>query len=562
VKVVGTEEMRALEREANASGNTYADMMEMAGTHVSRVAEDMVRHLTTGLIVVLVGPGNNGGDGLVAARKLLARGFQVRVYCTTARGDDDDNWARLQQMGVRYRTATEKGSLAALTGWLRDASLVIDALLGTGARPPVRGSVANVLATVASVVRERRETRRCLVAPTVARCESTGPLVLAVDLPSGLDADSGQVDEHTLSADVTVTMGYPKMGHFAMPGAAHVGRLVVCDIGLRTVRAGEGDIDLLVGEELRGVLPPRPIDGHKGMFGSAMVIAGSANYVGAALLAASGAARSGCGLVTLASVGRVVSCADSLIPEATRLVLPEEDGVIDSGGAAIVCRWLPRYDALAIGPGMTQEKAVQRFFEELLAGAEERRHRIGFVVGNQEDKEEALGNEGCRLPPTVVDADGLNVLAQNRRLVESLPASCVLTPHPGEMARLLDTSTDEVQANRIETARTATRTWGQVVVLKGAFTVVAEPEGRVSLAPFANPALASAGTGDVLCGVIASMLAQGLSAYDAARCGVYLHGLAGEIARQELGDTGAVASDLLTRLPRAIALVRGATERT
>ena len=553
MKIVTTEEMRRLERLADAAGNSYADMMERAGSAVAEVAAGLVDEGASGPVVVLVGPGNNGGDGLVAARKLATRGYQVRLALAKARDEGDANWERARELGIPVTIGTDEQASQQFSAWLAEAGVVVDALLGTGARPSVGGEVGALLANLERCLRERA-TRRPSIAWATRPCPGDQPAVLAVDLPSGMDADSGAVDELTPQADVTVCIGLPKHGLFRFPGALKVGQLLLCDIGLPAVVAEPGELDLLTAETVRAYLPPRPSDGHKGSFGSAMVVAGSANYVGAALLSAAAAARSGAGLVTLAAIPQVLAGADAVIPEATRLVLPQENGVISSEGAALVQSAVAKYQALLVGPGLTSEKPAGEFLERL-AGWQAGGHRgIGFL-----DTVAPRPTSGIEvtLPPLVLDADALNLAARNRAWLQHLPTDSVITPHPGEMARLLGQSVDEVQKDRTEAAIQAARTWNVVVVLKGAFTVIAHPDGRLALAPFANPALASAGTGDVLAGALAGFLAQGVAPFEAACCAVYAHGLAGELAGEELGEAGVLAGDLLTRLPRALALLRG-----
>lgn len=557
MKIVSAAEMRLLEQEADAAGYTYAQMMETAGLRVAEVGQELLRERgDRGCVVVLVGPGNNGGDGLVAARHLTLAGHAVHLYLSRPRPEADPQWQAVTTLGIPSVVGDGDQELESLRSRLDQASLVIDALLGTGATPPVRGAVAAMFAAYKDWHTAARERAPLLQWPCRARRAMRVPTVLAVDLPSGMDADSGQVDELTPVADVTVTLGAPKLGHFVFPGAERVGRLVVADIGLQSPSAGPEDVELLTPSLVASQLPPRPRNGHKGTFGSVLVVAGSANYVGAAVLAAAGAARTGCGLVTLAGVSPVVAAADAVVPEATRLHLPGEMGVVGPEAAPLLRREWSRYQVLLLGPGLTQEKPAAEFVARLLGGHDgSARGAIGFLrSASPGGKGEASAGD---MPPLVVDADGLNLLAKEPRMLAALPPGSILTPHPGEMARLLGCDAADVQANRLETARAAARKWGVVVVLKGAFTVIAAPDGRASLAPFANPALASAGTGDVLAGAIASLVAQGLDSYAAACAGVFLHGFAGELAAVSAGKAGVLATDLLGNLPQARAALQG-----
>jgi len=553
MKIVSAEEMRALEREADSHGNSYARMMARAGEAVARVAADHLGGKGTGPVVVLVGPGNNGGDGLVAARYLATWGYQARLHLARPRAEDDADWQAVVSLGIPHAIGVSESALGDLRGWLAEASLVVDALLGTGARPPVSGEIAELLGVLAEALELSHNADAKLLRPAMPTAPRKERLkVLAVDVPSGLEATTGAVDRLAPRAVATVTMGLPKRGHLLMPGAEYVGELVVADIGLPMVQAGPGEPELLTAETAARLLPARPVAGHKGTFGSCLIVGGSGNYVGAPLLAAAGAARAGAGLVTLASIPQVLAGADSVIPEATRLVLPGEMGVVGAAAVPVLMRSAAQYGALLLGPGLTHERPVAEFLEALLDSEGAPRPAIGFV----ERRRSATQSGAVILPPLVVDADALNVLAEHKDWLKRLPPGSVLTPHPGEMARLTGVSVEEVQRDRIAAALEAARNWRAVVVLKGAMTVIAEPGGMVSVAPFANPALASGGTGDVMSGALAGLLAQGLSAYEAARCAVYIHGLAGELARRELGEAGVLASDLLIRLPRAMKRLR------
>ncbi|MBC7223145.1 MAG: bifunctional ADP-dependent NAD(P)H-hydrate dehydratase/NAD(P)H-hydrate epimerase [Anaerolineae bacterium] len=382
-------------------------------------------------------------------------------------------------------------------------------------------------------------------------------MVVAVDCPSGLHCDTGALDPATIPADLTVTFAYPKVGHFRFPGAAAVGALAVADIGINPAFAADVPVELVTGEAVAAMLPARPSDAHKGTFGWALIVAGSVHYTGAAYLAAAAAARVGAGLVTVALPRPLHPILASRLAEATWVALPHDMGVIHRDAIPILEEHLEGYNALLLGPGLTQEKETVRFVHEFLQ--REVAHRppppIGFLKDTTTPSAEPQA--GPPWPPLVLDADALNALAQAEGWPEWLAqVQAILTPHAGEMARLLKTTPAEVQASRWETAREAARRWSQVVVLKGAFTVVAAPDGRLAVLPFANPALATAGSGDVLAGTIAGLLAQGLPPWEAAVAGAYVHGLAGEVVRQEVGDAGALAGDLLPRIPDVLGRLR------
>jgi NAD(P)H-hydrate epimerase len=354
--------------------------------------------------------------------------------------------------------------------------------------------------------------------------------------------------------DVTVTFAYPKRGHFAMPGAAACGHLIVADIGTDRKLADGITLEAADAEMVRALLPARPADAHKGAFGKALLVAGSIYYSGAAALAAESAARVGAGLVTLCPPRSIYGVIASKLTEATYLPLPDDLGVLKADAVRMLSEKISGYQALLVGPGLSAEKETVAFVHHLF-GLERpaQKARIGFQSPSAEPHSDKLS-----LPPLVVDADALNALAQADEWFKHLPPLSILTPHPGEMARLMKLGDDKsvLDTDRLGAAQRQAAAWGHVVILKGAFTVIAHPEGRTVVLPFANPALATAGSGDVLAGALVGLLAQGLAPFDAAVCGAYLHALAGEIARGEIGDAGVIASDLVARLPAAIRRLR------
>ncbi len=547
MKVVTVEQMRAIEAASDAAGHTYAAMMELAGQGVAQALAQR-QGVKGKRVLVLVGPGNNGGDGLVAARHLVQAGAEVACYLTQARDPEkDENLRRLQELRVPCLLATEDAGFRKLRQLAERADMMVDALLGTGSRPPLRGIVADVLAAVRRALELRTQpSPRSLVrlGGLPEPSDRSRPVIVAVDGPSGMDFDTGALDEAALPADLTVTFAYPKTGHFRFPGAGAVGELVVADIGTDPALAAEVELEVATPQMVAGWLPPRPPDAHKGTFGRALIVAGSANYTGAARLAGGAAVRAGAGLVTVALPAPIHGPVAAGLPEATYLLLPHELGVISEPAVEVLAEQAERYDAMLLGPGLGQERETVAFIEVLLGGSPERR-AVGFL------RVEKPPARPPQLPPLVVDADGLNILAGLPEWPGRLPAGTVLTPHPGEMARLMGCTTAEVQSDRVEVARRQARVWGHVVALKGAYTVVAAPDGRAVLEPFANPGLATGGTGDVLAGVIVALRAQGLGPFEAAVAGAYLHGLAGELARSHRGAAGMAASDLIEHLPEA-----------
>ncbi len=545
MKVVTVAQMRAIEAAADAAGHSYAAMMERAGRAVAEVLLHRM-DVKGRRVLVLVGPGNNGGDGLVAARFLAQAGADVACFLTRPRDPrQDENFRRLQEMHIPCVLANDANNQA-LRRRAASADVIVDALLGTGTGLPVTGTVAQVLRAVGEALTQPVPPTAGWLSLDGVPCPPSSPsrpLVVAVDGPSGLDFDSGALDEAALRADVTVTFAYPKRGHFRFPGAAARGELVVADIGTDPALAGGVTLEVATPEKIRALLPPRPPDAHKGTFGRALIVAGSANYTGAARLAGAAAVRAGAGLVTVALPASIHTAVAAGLPEATYLLLPHELGVVARSAVEVLTERLDQFDALLIGPGLGRDPETAAFLTELLVGPQQR--TVGFL---------RQGEEPARRPPLpslVVDADGLNLLAEVEGWSARLPTETVLTPHPGEMARLMGVSVADVQSDRVEVARRQAKEWGHVVVLKGAYTVVAAPDGRAALEPFANPGLATGGTGDVLAGTIVALRAQGLGPFDAALVGAYLHGLAGELAAAELTAAGMAAGDLLRFLPAA-----------
>ncbi|MBN1401849.1 MAG: NAD(P)H-hydrate dehydratase [Anaerolineae bacterium] len=557
MRLVTAEEMRHIERKAHQAGISYDTMMENAGRAVALAIQ---RCITSSghAIVVLVGPGNNGGDGLVTARYLHQWGHAVSVYLWRRALDQDLNLERASELHMEIVRAEADPGWERLKALVGASDVLVDALLGTGAQGPLRGDLPQLLGSVHEVLAGLKHGPKAKALPVrVAakagdRSSPRSPLVVAVDVPSGLNVDTGEISELALKADLTVTLACPKLGHLLFPGADHIGKLWVADIGIDT-QMGEDEAQAITvaSPELVGSrLPTRPRDSHKGTFGKALIVAGSTNYVGAPCLASEAAYRVGAGLVTLAVAGPVYPLAASKLIETTFLVLPSDMGALVPDAVRIVSERIPEYDALLVGPGLGTEEVTGEFIQTLLRSGDRSSRRIGFRAPLPESK------APNRLPPTVIDADGLNLLAQEPRWWDWLPQTCILTPHPGEMARLCRCTVKDVEEDRLGIARDTARKWNCTVVLKGAYTVVASPTGALSVIPFANPILATAGTGDVLAGAITGLLAQGMNAYDAAECGAYVHGWSGELASAEIGLAGLLAGDLLLRLPQAIKRLR------
>lgn len=562
IKIVTVEEMRAIEKETDASGLTYDQMMDNAGRALADRVLTVLADQPSARITVLVGPGNNGGDALVAGRLIAEDSdHEVSFYLYKPRESNDRVFAPVQEGGYFVAQAPDDQRYRVLRNLLSTSHLIIDGLLGIGLRLPIEGGLADFMETVRKGIERARQSpapASYLSPATPASASAIGPMVIAVDCPSGLDCNSGAVDDLVLAADETVTFGAAKTGQVLFPGAGTVGRLHVADVGAPNKITRHIKLEMPTPADVRDQLPALPADAHKGTFGKTMIVAGSLNYTGAAGMAATAAYRVGAGLVTVGAPQPIIPVLAASLPEATWLLLPHDMGVIAENAAEVLEKEISGYNALLMGPGWGQEDTTRAFLQAIL-NSETPQHgkrSIGFVpsTASGETAEDTANTH--RLPPLVVDADGLNLLSGIDDWWDLLPPNTILTPHPGEMARLTGLSREEVQATRLSVAGEKAKAWNCVVLLKGAHSVIAAPDGQCAVLPFAVPALATAGTGDVLAGAIAGLLGQGLAPFEAAMVAGYLHGLAGQFAAETRQTARSVtATDVLAHLPAAVAAV-------
>ena len=512
MKIVTSDQMRAIDRRAAEAGITTEFLMENAGRSVAEETRGFVDYIAGRIILVLAGPGNNGGDALVAARYLHEWGADVSIYLLGERATGDKNLTLAKHHGIPLASLHKDIKLAKLKNLLAAAEVVIDGMLGTGRTRPIEGGLKEILDRVNSE-KERRPQLH----------------ILAIDIPTGMNADTGAVDQSCLKADLTVTLGLPKPGLYSFPGAEMAGKVVVADIGIPERMSRSIKTELITAGWAQSALPARPASANKGTFGRVLAVVGSENYIGAAYLACMGAARVGAGVVTLSTAKSLQPILASKLTEATYAPLPETvKGILSEKAASAILSILPYYRVLLMGCGLGQHPNTVDFVRNVLSGLPQ------------------------TPPMLILDADALNIVSGIDGWWKQLPAGTVVTPHAGEMSRLLGVSIARLQGNRLEMCRRAAAHWDKVVVLKGAFTVIADPAGRVRICNNANAGLASAGTGDVLAGAIAGLAGQGMPPFDAAVLGVYLHAAAGEMVKDEFGDTGMLASDLLPALPRVI----------
>jgi hydroxyethylthiazole kinase-like uncharacterized protein yjeF len=535
VKLYSVKEMQILEKEANESGLTYEMMMENAGQGIADEIEFAYSQLSNKKVIALVGSGNNGGDALVALYHLSLKQWETCAYIVKKRVPDDPLIARLIANGGQVIKEEEDKKFSRLRKLLKSYSVLIDGIFGTGIKLPLKEDIVKILLFVKdNLISDSKKIN-----------------VVAVDCPSGVDCETGEAADETIPADITVTMAGVKGGLIRFPAAKLTGEIRVASIGpIENLSAyTDNQKIILTGEMIKKYLPARPPDAHKGTFGTAFIVAGSVNYTGAALLAGMAAYRSGVGLVTMAVPSPLHEALSGQFPESTWVLLPHEMGVISADAARVVRQNIDRATAILIGPGFGLEDTTREFLYKLFTdGGLVNKGGIGFIHGTKTNRE----NEIIQTP-IIMDADGLKLIAKIPNWPEVLPSPAILTPHPGEMSVLTGLTTDAIQANRLDIARQYSIKWGHVVVLKGAFTVIAAPDGQLAVVLVASPALARAGTGDVLAGLIVGLRAQGIEAFQAACAGVWIHANAGLLAAKRIGNTASViASDVLNAIPQVI----------
>lgn len=500
-KIVTPSQMAAADRAAIEAGTSSLALMERAGRAVARTVLDMAGGAYGRRVVVVCGKGNNAGDGFVAARYLASRGaFPVVVLLEEAKsfsGDAAENFQRLGDVRtLPFQTST-------LERELRRVSVIVDAMVGTGFTGRLDGKAARAAELINA---------------------SQAPVV-AVDIPSGVEGETGRVEGVAVRADVTVTMGAIKAGLVIHPGSDYAGEIRLADIGV----AGDFISTRLWAaeeEDVRAILPERALTAHKGSVGTVLVIAGSVGMSGAAALAASGALRAGAGLVTVAAPASVALEIDQTVVEATTLPLAETGrGTVEASAIDAVLERASRVDAVAIGPGLSQDAETVEFVRKL----------VGEVI-----------------KPLVMDADAINAFSNDPSAIAGRRGPTLLTPHPGELGRLLGRSTGEIGSDRLDAARRTARSTGAAVLLKGYRTVVAAPDGEAMVITTGGPALATGGSGDVLTGIAVALLAAGLDPFPAGWSAAWIHGRCGDLLADRVGERSVIAGDILGVLPEVM----------
>ncbi|PKO02123.1 MAG: hypothetical protein CVU43_09530 [Chloroflexi bacterium HGW-Chloroflexi-5] len=526
MKLISVNNMKALESAANEDGYSYEKMMLKAGQNLAQVVHE--RYFKKGItrVMGLVGGGNNGGDTIIALTALQKLGWTCSAFMLK----EDPQWQTLIiELHANGGKVVDRDRFEEE---LSHTQLVLDGVMGTGFKMPMREPFVDFMKKFNKL--------------------SDGKLIVAVDCPSGVDCITGEACAETLHADLTVSMEAVKEGMLKFPAYEYCGEIVTVDLGIpaKTLKAFDSG-DVVIDEEMvKALLPKRDNSGHKGSFGHLMVCGGCINYPGAPMFAAQSAYRTGAGLVECAIPERVYAAAVANNLESIFTILEDQDGVIAENAVTILIPKLKQVNCLLIGIGIGREETTQRFIKRLLFDMNNKNKSAGagFVPGTPKVKTKDIEKH----PRMVIDADALRLLADIDLWYDKLQAEAVLTPHPGEMSALTGMSIEEIQMDRLEIARRFAQKWGQVVVLKGALTVVASAEGKVAILPFANSALAKAGSGDVLAGMIAGLMTQSVNPFDAAVAGVWLHARAAEAVVKTHGTTfSLLAGDLIDAIPSA-----------
>ena len=511
MKIVKAAEMREIDRRASSEfGIPSIVLMENAGLRTVEIIEEYLGQSPGKKVTIIAGKGNNGGDGLVAARHLINAGVQVDIFIL---GEEDQlspdaqiNYRILANMGARFNILRDEAGLDLLMLSLLSSDLAVDAIYGIG----FQGALKDFESRVISIINFSKIP------------------VVSVDVPSGLEADTGKVHGEAVRASHTVTFALPKLGLLLSYGQEYVGTLTVADISIPLPLLHDAGIrDNLIDENMiKPMIKKRSPESHKGTYGHAAVIGGSLGMTGAVMMTSYAALRTGAGLVTAALPESLVPVFSSALMEVMSTPLVEtSEATISAEAIPAIENLLDSSSVCAVGPGLSRYAESNKI--------------VSFI----------LENSGI---PLVIDADGLNALQGNTSILKNRQVPLVLTPHPGEMSRLTGRSIEEIQAHRIEIARTFAQNHGIILVLKGSRTVVATPGGEVYLNINGNPGMATAGSGDVLCGIITGLIAQGLKPQEAAVAGVYIHGRSGDLAAERLGERGLVAVDLIQYLPEVL----------
>jgi len=509
MKVVTSQQIREIDRKAIEENNLSGlILMENAGSRIFQSLKNIYPDLRLKKIIIFAGSGNNGGDGFVVARHLYNYGVKAKVFLLApfnkVIGEAGENLNTINKMGVELIEA-ETTKLEEIQRTIQNSDLIIDAILGTGLQGKVTGLKAKIIDLI-----------------NIANKE-----VVAIDVPSGLDTDTGKIEGPCIKATHTITLALPKIGLLIFPGASYAGKVMVEDIGIPSylLKNNKIKINITTKEIVKSLLPFRATYSHKGSFGKVLILAGSVGMTGAAYLASEAAIRSGAGIVVLGIPRSLNPIMEVKLTEVITLPLAEtEKQSLGEEAEETISKLMKNFSVLGIGPGISRQAETQRLVRKII--------------------------EKSNIP-LVVDADAIYALSEDPTILKKTKTPLVITPHPGEIAKLINKDVDYILNNQLDITREIAQKYGIVVVLKGARTIITNKEGETYINVGDNSGMATGGSGDVLTGIICSLIAQGADNFSAAITGVYIHSLAGNLARDIKGERGMIAGDILSQVPQA-----------
>ncbi|MCT4604747.1 MAG: NAD(P)H-hydrate dehydratase [Marinisporobacter sp.] len=516
MKIVNGEQIKELDRltmdEFSIPGIL---LMEHAGLAITQEILKSVEKRKNKEVAIVCGLGNNGGDGFVVARHLFHKGIPVKVFITgnpsDIKGDAKINYDIIHKLNIDIQILIGVNHLKKFSDAVKSCRVIVDGIFGTGLKREVDGLLKEIIQTI----------------------NESGKKVIAIDIPSGIGANDGAVYGTAVKADQTVVLALPKIGNLSYPGVDYVGEMILKDIGIpkKAIEKMQLNRNLITEEMVKEIMPIRKRDTHKGSYGKAYIVAGSTGMTGAAILSCESALRSGAGLIKMPVPQSLNTIMETRLTEVITVPLPEfKKGVVGISDIEKILKTMEESNVIAVGPGSGRSRELEELLRNMLEHTS---------------------------TPMVLDADALNALANRKELLSLIKSQTVMTPHVGEMARLTGLEIDYINNNRIEVATEFAKKWNVVVILKGARTVVAGPKGEIFINITGNPGMATAGSGDVLTGIVTGLVAQGIDPLKAAAAAVYIHGTAGDLAAKKVGEYGLVASDIVKEVPFAIKEIVG-----
>ncbi|MCT4619262.1 MAG: NAD(P)H-hydrate dehydratase [Marinisporobacter sp.] len=516
MKIVNGEQIKELDRLAvDEFCIPGILLMEHAGVAITEEVLKSVEKRKNKEVTIVCGLGNNGGDGFVAARHLFHKGIPVKVFITgnpaEIKGDAKINYDIIHKLNIDIQILIGVNNLKKFSDAVKSCRVIVDGIFGTGLKREVDGLIGEIIQTI----------------------NESGKKVISIDIPSGIGANDGAVYGTAVKADKTVVLALPKIGNLSYPGVDYVGEMILKDIGIpkKAIEKMQFNRNLITEDMVREIMPVRKRDTHKGSYGKAYIVAGSTGMTGAAILSCESALRSGAGLIKMPVPQSLNTIMETRLTEVITVPLPEfKRGVVGISDIEKILKTMEESNVIAVGPGSGRSRELEELLRNMLEHTS---------------------------TPMVLDADALNALANRKEFLKLIKSQTVMTPHVGEMARLTGLEIDYINNNRIEVATDFAKKWNVVVILKGARTVVAGPKGEIFINITGNPGMATAGSGDVLTGIVTGLVAQGIDPLKAAAAAVYIHGTAGDLAAKKVGEYGLVASDIVKEVPFAIKEIVG-----